>query len=193
MPKRLLLAALWVCLVTVAGPLRAPAQTDTAPDGADTPGTPRFGAELTTKPFLAPAAGVGAVAEQPLRSALTGALILEVSALRTRGPVDDAGEPRALFELSAGLRAEIAWRRVYTGVGIGLQGVLGRWIGGSYRSGSSFSAGAVQTDVFHPFTIPGAAVDLTLSPGIAASFSVGPQGFAFVPDLLPIGRVRLTW
>lgn len=160
---------------------------------SDLPTAVGFGAELGSTPFLAPAAAMAAVADMRLSDTLRGAAAVELWAKRGTGLRDAVGAAAAVVELAAGVRAEVAAPRLYTGLAVGVFATAARWIGGAYAAGSSFGAGGISLTLFHPIPVLRGKPRLTLRPGLSAFFSIGPNGFCTVPDLLPSLAVRAMW
>lgn len=152
----------------------------------------RLGVEVGSKPFLAAAGGVAAVAEAPLTSRFHGAAALDVWTLSAAGATA-GGSTRLITEAVVGIRLEAAAPRAFTGVGLGIHAVTAAWTGGTFRSGSSFGAGFLSAELFHPITLLKGATRLTILPGLSAYFSLGPGGISRVPDILPALRLRVVW
>ena len=152
-----------------------------------------LGMEMGTKPFFAPSGGVGAVAERPLTEESRAAAVFEFWVVGAKGGVDSSGEPTRTYELAAGLRLELAVPRFYTGLGVGIHGVVGRWQDGHADESSLLESGMVSLELFHPLTVLHNPCKVILLPALSAYFSFGPTGFSSTPDLLPTARVRAIW
>jgi hypothetical protein len=153
----------------------------------------RLGTELSTKPFFVAAGGIGAVAEVPLGGRLRASVVLDVWATAAPGPRTEGGDPTATTELASGVKLELAAPRYFVGVGLGVHGMLARWAGGAYEPGSSFGAGLLSAELFHPIVVLEQPFALSLIPGLSGWFSFGPNGLSTAPDLLPIIRLRALW
>jgi hypothetical protein len=153
---------------------------------------PQFGVEAGSKPFLAAAGGVAAVADVPINSWLEGAVVLDVWTVSAAGTTAD-GATRRMTELVLGVRLEAAAHDAHTGIGLGVHGVAAAWTDRAFRNGSPLGAGFLSAEIFHPFTVVAGPPALTLLPGLSAYFSLGPGGVSGVPDILPSLRLRLLW